>query len=192
MERDHLKHNSSENTFVSRENTLTDVRNTFPEFQESMRLSKEIGRILEKRNQMFGTAESCTGGNIAAAVTAVPGCSAYFRGGVVAYSNSVKVDLLHVSETTLARQGAVSEETVREMVKGAIDALNADYAIATSGIAGPGGGTPEKPVGTVWIAAGSKGKIITFKQHTDYGRQQNILFATNNALRLLYQLLLKG
>lgn len=192
MERDHLRHKSSENTFGAKEFLPSDVRNTFPEFQESVRLSREIGHILEKRTQMFGTAESCTGGNIAAIVTAVPGCSAYFRGGVVAYSNSVKVDLLHVSETTLVRQGAVSEETVREMVKGAIDALNADYAIATSGIAGPGGGTPEKPVGIVWIAAGCKGKIITFKQHTDYGRQQNIFLATNNALRLLYQLLLEG
>ncbi len=185
MKTDHLEHKAVKNTPPDSVNTLSDS-------QESICLSQKIGHILMERNQMCSTAESCTGGNIAAAITAVPGCSGYFRGGVVAYSNSIKVNLLHVKETTLAEQGAVSEETVREMVKGAMESLHTDYAVATSGIAGPGGGTPEKPVGTVWIAAGCKSKIITLKQNRDYGREQNILRATNNALHLLFQLLVEG
>lgn len=153
-------------------------------------LSSELGELLKERNYMLATAESCTGGNISATITAVPGSSEYYKGSIIAYSNEVKMNLLQVKEQTLIKHGAVSEETVREMVKGAMKSLNTDCAVATSGIAGPSGGTPDKPVGTVWIAAGSGKKIITLKQEKDEGREQNILHATYNALFLLRELLL--
>ena len=153
-------------------------------------LSCELGELLKERNYMLATAESCTGGNISATITAVPGSSEYYKGSIIAYSNEVKMNLLQVKEQTLIKHGAVSEETVREMVKGAMKSLNTDCAVATSGIAGPSGGTPDKPVGTVWIAAGSGKNIITLKQEKDEGREQNILHATYNALFLLRELLL--
>ena len=153
-------------------------------------LSCELGELLKERNYMLATAESCTGGNISATITAVPGSSEYYKGSIIAYSNEVKMNLLQVKEQTLIKHGAVSKETVREMVKGAMKSLNTDCAVATSGIAGPSGGTPDKPVGTVWIAAGSGKKIITLKQEKDEGREQNILHATYNALFLLRELLL--
>ncbi len=107
---------------------------------------------LRRHGLTMATAESCTGGNIAALVTSVAGASDVFRGGVVAYSNDVKMAVLGVDADTLAAHGAVSEQTVAQMAAGARERLGADYAVATSGIAGPGGGTPEKPVGTVWTA----------------------------------------
>ncbi len=166
------------------------MKRTYLETMKEMKeLSSRIGGLLLKRKAMLATAESCTGGNIAALITAIPGSSEYFKGSVVAYSNEVKMSMLNVDERTLAEYGAVSEQTVKEMVKGAIVSLNADYAVATSGIAGPGGGTKEKPVGTVWIAAGSKKRMITMKQETDNGRESNILYATRNALLLLEVLL---
>lgn len=113
---------------------------------------------LRRRGLTMATAESCTGGNIAALITSVAGASDVFAGGIVSYSNAVKMSCLGVDESTLAAHGAVSAETVAEMAEGARTRLGADYAVATSGIAGPGGGTPEKPVGTVWTAiAGPQG-----------------------------------
>ena len=106
----------------------------------------------------------------------------------MAYSNEIKMKLLGVSMETLEKKGAVSEETVIEMVKGAMKALKTDCAVATSGIAGPGGGTKEKPVGTVWIAAAYKNEICTMKQETDRGREMNVERAGNNALLLLRKL----
>ena len=143
-----------------------------------------------RRQATLATAESCTGGRIASAITSVPGCSAYFKGSIVAYSNEVKTSLLHVREQTLETTGAVSRQTVCEMVKGAMESLHADYAVAVSGIAGPGGGTPDKPVGTIWIAAGCKDKTITLKQETDNGREQNVIRTSKNALSLLIKLLM--
>lgn len=121
--------------------------------EEDTPLEILIGNLLREKNLTVSTAESCTGGSIAAKLTSVPGSSDYFKGGIVAYSNEIKESLLGVSSETLKKQGAVSEETVIEMVKGAMKALKTDCAVSTSGIAGPGGGTKEKPVGTVWIAA---------------------------------------
>ncbi|WP_373837201.1 CinA family protein, partial [Bacteroides heparinolyticus] len=109
-----------------------------------MKIEEEIGRLLLAKKLTISCAESCTGGGIASLITSVPGCSDYFVGSVVTYSNEVKKALLHVSAETLEKYGAVSEETVTEMVKGAMKSLNSDCAVATSGIAGPGGGTPEK------------------------------------------------
>lgn len=147
-----------------------------------------LGELLRKKKLTLSTAESCTGGSIAARITSVAGSSDYFKGGVVAYSNEVKAAMLHVSVETLEKHGAVSEETVIEMAKGAMNALQTDCAVATSGIAGPGGGTKEKPVGTVWIAAAYKNEIRTIKQEADRGREMNVERAGNNALLLLREL----
>ena len=157
--------------------------------EEDTPLEVIIGEILKKRKLTVSTAESCTGGSIAERLTSIAGSSEYFKGSIVAYSNEVKKDLLYVSSETLEKYGAVSEETVIEMVKGAMKALKTDCAVATSGIAGPGGGTPEKPVGTVWIAAGYKNEIRTYKQETNRGRAMNIERAGNNALIMLKDLL---
>lgn len=148
-----------------------------------------IGNLLKNRRLFIATAESCTGGTIASRLTSVAGCSEYFKGSVVAYSNEVKMSLLGVSAETLNIHGAVSRETVIEMVKGAMKALKTDCAVATSGIAGPGGGTIDKPVGTVWIAAAYQNKILTLMQETDRGREQNIERACNNALLLIQKLI---
>lgn len=150
-----------------------------------MKPEEEIGMLLKTKKLSLSTAESCTGGGIAALVTSVSGSSEYFNGGIVAYSNEVKMSLLHVSAETLEKYGAVSRETVTEMVKGAMETLKTDCAVATSGIAGPGGGTPEKPVGTVWIAAAYKNEIVTMKQEGDSGRARNVQKAIQNALLLL-------
>ena len=157
--------------------------------EEDTPLEVIIGELLKKRKLTVSTAESCTGGSIAERLTSITGSSEYFKGSIVAYSNEVKKDLLHVSSETLEKYGAISEETVIEMVKGAMKALKTDCAVATSGIAGPGGGTPEKPVGTVWIAAGYKNEIRTYKQETNRGRAMNIERAGNNALLMLRDLL---
>ena len=157
--------------------------------EEDTPLEVIIGELLKKRKLTVSTAESCTGGSIAERLTSIAGSSEYFKGSIVAYSNEVKKDLLYVSSETLEKYGAVSEETVIEMVKGAMKALKTDCAVATSGIAGPGGGTPEKPVGTVWIAAGYKNEIRTYKQETNRGRAMNIERAGNNTLLILRDLL---
>lgn len=150
-----------------------------------MKLEEEIGKLLKAKNLSVSTAESCTGGGVAALITSVPGSSEYFNGSIVAYSNDVKMSLLHVSAETLEKHGAVSCETVTEMVKGAMKTLKTDCAVATSGIAGPDGGTPEKPVGTVWIAAAYKNEIVTMRQEGDRGRMENVQKAIQNALLML-------
>ena len=157
--------------------------------EEDTPLEIIIGELLKKKKLTVSTAESCTGGSIAARLTSIAGSSEYFMGSVVAYSNEVKMEVLGVSPQTLEQHGAVSEETVIEMVKGAMKTLKTDCAVATSGIAGPSGGTPDKPVGTVWIAAGYKNEIRTYKQETNRGRAMNIERAGNNALLLLRDLL---
>jgi len=119
---------------------------------ETGRLAARLGQCLRGRRLSFTTAESCTGGLVAAAVTSVAGSSAWFATGFVTYANEAKVRLLGVDETTLARQGAVSEAVVREMAAGARERAAADVAVSVSGVAGPGGGSVAKPVGTVWLA----------------------------------------
>ena len=157
--------------------------------EEDVPLEIIVGELLRKKKLTVSTAESCTGGSIAARLTSIAGSSEYFNGSVVAYSNDVKMGLLHVSTETLERYGAVSEQTVIEMVKGAMKALKTDCAVATSGIAGPGGGTSEKPVGTVWIAAAYKNEIVTFRQEGDDGRGGNVQKAIQNALMMLCECL---
>tara|TARA_R110002124_G_scaffold313_6_gene1247 strand:- start:1706 stop:2992 length:1287 start_codon:yes stop_codon:yes gene_type:complete len=124
-------------------------------------LAQRVLQLLRERNATLTTAESCTGGLIASQLTRVPGSSEGFHAGFVTYSNAIKQSVLGVCEDTLAQHGAVSEEVVREMALGALDRASADYAIAVSGIAGPDGGSPEKPVGTVWVAWGDRNHIRT-------------------------------
>ncbi len=152
-------------------------------------LPSVIGKIALEKKLKIGTAESCTGGLVASKIVSIPGSSAYFEGSVVTYSYKLKETLLNVNTDTLNKQGAVSEETVNEMVAGAIDHLGVDVAVAISGIAGPGGGTEEKPVGTVWIACGNKKKTVTLKIKAGKNRQKNIEYASNYAMNVLRKFL---
>ena len=159
----------------------------------SRELAAELVSALAGRSLTIATAESCTGGAVSQAITSVAGSSAVMRGAVVAYHNDVKSGVLGVSVDTLAAVGAVSEEVVRQMVSGVARLMAADCAIATSGIAGPGGGTPEKPVGTVWVAVKAGEAVKTMKlQLRDAGRLQNVGNATYEALRFMYETLLEA
>ena len=151
--------------------------------------SKEINEIMWSCSKTLSTAESCTAGNIAATITAIPGSSRFYKGGIIAYADEVKENILGVDPEILASKGAVSEETVVEMVKGAMKSMNSDCAVATSGIAGPTGGTPEKPVGTMWIAVAVKDKVETVKLQGDEGRNKNIENATLKSLEMLKNML---
>lgn len=146
-------------------------------------------KILEIKELTCATAESCTGGNIARNITAVPGSSRSYLGGVVSYANSVKTGLLDVGKETLQRYGAVSREVVEQMALGACRATGADCAVATSGIAGPGGGTPDKPVGTVWIAWAVSGKAVSKIFHFPGDRLRVIERATNEGIINLIKIL---
>jgi nicotinamide-nucleotide amidase len=137
----------------------------------------------------MGTAESCTGGSIAQLMTSVPGSSAYFIGSVVSYANRIKVEMLGVQQETLQTVGAVSEKAVKEMIEGGLKRMGTDYMVSVSGILGPGGATPEKPVGTVWIAAGTKEKIITRQLNLRFDRTRNTTITTHQCLLLLWELL---
>lgn len=150
---------------------------------ESKILGKGIQDCLYNSEKTLATAESCTGGRIAAAIVSVPGASNYYKGSVVAYTNEVKEHLLGVSHDTIEEHTEVSEEVVKQMVLGAIKALGTDYAIATTGVAGPSGGTPATPVGTIWIGYGSKDDVRTVKLTEDMGRDLNLEAATSTALR---------
>lgn len=151
---------------------------------ESKIISRQIGDQLYASGLTVGTAESCTGGRIAESIIAIPGASNYFKGGIISYTNEIKERLLGVDHEVLETQTAVCEEVAREMVQGTIKALGVDYAISATGIAGPGGGTKEIPVGTIWLGYGSKDDIRTFKLTEDFGRDINLAIATNKAMRL--------
>jgi nicotinamide-nucleotide amidase len=150
-----------------------------------------IGRMLRERGLRIASAESCTGGYLAHLLTSVAGSSDYFEGSVIAYSYDLKESMLDVSHNTLMTLGAVSEECVREMVKGAVKRVGVDLAVAVSGIAGPGGETSEKPVGTIWLAVGDGENIITTKLGIDRGRLKNIEYAANVGLNLIRKYLLQ-
>ena len=154
---------------------------------ETKVLGRQIQEALYKNNETLCTAESCTGGKISQAIIAVPGASQYFRGSIVAYSNEVKENLLHVSHQVLEEQSAVCEEVARQMVVGACQAMQCDYAISTTGIAGPTGGTVEIPVGTIWIGYGSKDDVRTLKLSDDFGRDLNLEIATSKAMQLFIE-----
>lgn len=150
----------------------------------------QLLETLRQRGLTLCSAESCTGGNIAHCITRIPGCSDVFMGGVVAYDNSVKRNVLDVSVETLDSYGAVSAQVVRQMLSGACRAVGAQCAVATSGVAGPGGGTPDKPVGTVWIGAIIPGKDPDVRLFNFNGDRDDVInAATLAALDMLNNLL---
>lgn len=153
------------------------------EFEKKI-LSKEIQHLIYEKGLTIGTAESCTGGRVAEAIIATPGSSAYFKGSVVAYTEEIKERLLGVSAETMAQQTAVCEDVARQMVTGALKTLNVDFAISTTGTAGPSGGTPEIPVGTIYVACGNKDEIEVEKLTENYCRDINLDIATSRALQL--------
>jgi nicotinamide-nucleotide amidase len=155
--------------------------------EEDISLQEAVIRLLKSKKKTVSTAESCTGGNIAHLITSIAGSSAVYNGSIVSYANEAKENLLGVKKETLQQFGAVSEQTVTEMIQGALQELKTDYAIATSGIMGPDGGTDEKPVGTVWIAVGNSKNIKTSKHQFRFDRARNIELTTHNALTLLYR-----
>jgi len=154
---------------------------------EDISLEVLIGKILRNKKLTIATAESCTGGNIARKITEVAGSSEYYNGSVVAYSNEIKQQLLRVPEEILTHHGAVSAQTVEAMAIGARRLLHCDVAIATSGIAGPDGGTPEKPVGTVWIAVSTAHETTSKMYQFGTNRIQNIERTTQSAFLLLLE-----
>ncbi len=154
-------------------------------------LQETIGKILSQKNATMATAESCTGGSIAQLITSIAGSSQYYKGSIVAYANETKMALLDVPGEMLEKFGAVSKEVAEAMAKGAIKRLNTDFAVATTGIAGPDGGTPEKPVGTVWIVAASKDKVISRVYTMNIKRDINMRLASSAALQLLRFLILE-
>lgn len=148
-------------------------------------LESVTGTLLKTRGETLATAESCTGGNIAHRFTAMPGASEYFKGGVVAYSNEVKIALLGVGPESLNRYGAVSQSVAEQMAEGVRRATGATYGISTTGIAGPTGGTPEKPVGTVWMAVATPNGVFSRRMVFGSVRSQNIERASSNCINLL-------
>ena len=151
-----------------------------------------IGKILKAKGKTMATAESCTGGYIAHLLTTVPGSSVYYKGSVIAYAYEVKENVLNVNHETLEKFGAVSGETVKEMLAGVIKLMEVDYALAVSGIMGPDGGTEDKPTGTVWIAVGNKEKVETLKLNLRFDRQRNITVTAGNALNFFRKFILKN
>lgn len=155
------------------------------------KLEVQLGKLLKAKGWTLATAESCTGGRIAHQITSVPGCSEYFLGSVVSYANEVKEATLKVNWHTLNTHGAVSEQVVLEMINGVKRQLGVDCAIATSGIAGPDGGTAEKPVGTIWIAVSTPKTTVTKKLKLGRDRETNIKKTSILALQLLHKELMK-
>jgi nicotinamide-nucleotide amidase len=150
-------------------------------------IAQQLGEILCKKNAKLTIAESCTGGAISEAITSVSGSSQWFEFGFVTYANSAKRQLLGVSEETLEQYGAVSEQVVKQMAQGAIKQSEADYAIAVSGVAGPDGGTEEKPVGTVWVCWQTPSQIWTHKLVLSGDRQAVRTEAVKKSLQQLLQ-----
>jgi PncC family amidohydrolase len=155
--------------------------------QESLVL--RVADNLRSRGWKLACAESCTGGLLAHLITNMPGSSDYFLGGVIAYDNQVKMDVLRVPAGLLGQFGAVSEETVRAMAEGVRDLMNADVAVSTSGVAGPGGGSAEKPVGTTWIGVAGPAGIRVVHYCWDGNREQNKVCSAEAALELLLEYL---
>lgn len=159
---------------------------------ENIEFEQALIQKLQEKNLMMGTAESCTGGSIAHRITEIPGSSAVFQGGIVAYANEVKENILGVDGAALQQFGAVSEEVVKQMAEGAVRVLGVDFAVATSGIAGPGGSTPEKPVGLIWIAVASRTGVYARKFQFNNDRLVNIERTTTQGLLMLWNAVKKA
>lgn len=183
-----VKGRKEENLSLLIESQISELFSIIPEYIygfEDETLEKVVGNLLLKNHKTLSVAESCTGGFISHLITSIPGCSTYFKGSVVAYSNEIKIQLLGVNPETLENYGAVSEQTVIEMARGVKGKFNTDYSIAVSGVAGPGGGSKEKPIGTIWVAVASSDKIVTRKFLHGEDRGRNITKAALSALNEL-------
>jgi nicotinamide-nucleotide amidase len=159
---------------------------------EDMTMEEIVGRLLLANEQKVATAESCTGGYIAHLLSRIPGASRYYEGSMVTYSYQAKEDMLGVSHDTLIEHGAVSEAVVREMALGLLKHTQADYTIAVSGILGPSGGLPDKPVGTVWMAIGHGNRTFSRKHHFRFDRAKNIELTAMYALNFLREVMVQG
>jgi len=162
----------------------------YGENEESLEMV--IGKLLREKKKTLSTAESCTGGNIAHMITSVPGSSSYFTGSVIAYDNRIKTQLLGIDEKLIEKAGAVSEPVVKAMAEGARNLLKTDYSVGTSGIAGPDGGTEEKPVGTLWLAVASESGTVAEKHTFSSDRANNITRFSLVALSLLRKQIIRG
>lgn len=164
---------------------------THPTLKDIFALSAEVINLATEKGVTVATAESCTGGLIGAAITSIPGSSTPFKGGIIAYDNAVKTKLLAVSPSVLGKYGAVSEKTAQRMAAGAIERLNVDVAVSVTGVAGPGGGSEDKPVGTVWIGLAQKGQppIARLFNFGDIGRNKVRDLTCYEALKTLKTIL---
>jgi nicotinamide-nucleotide amidase len=169
---------------------LKELMKEYSYAHEDIKLEELIGNLFLARGKKFALAESCSGGYAGHLVTSIPGSSRYFEGSTVTYSYQMKEAILDVKKETLESQGAVSETCVREMLEGLLRVSIADYGVAISGIAGPDGGTPEKPVGTVCFAVGDRDQIITKTLHLFPRRMENIRLSSITALNLLRKFVL--
>ena len=172
--------------------TLQSLVKEYMVTNEDEPVEKVVGKLLVAKGKTLCTAESCSGGYIAHLLTSIPGSSGFYEGSVVSYSYKAKEDLLQVDKEILESKGAVSEEVVFQMATGALKNIRSDYVIAVSGIMGPDGGLPGKPVGTVWVAFGNKEKIETQKLYFRFDRMRNIQLTAVNALNLLRKFILAG
>jgi nicotinamide-nucleotide amidase len=155
-------------------------------------LEKVVGDLLRQKGQTLATAESCTGGYVAHLITKVPGSSDYYLGGIIPYSNDLKISLIGVKPETLQQYGAVSEQTARELAEGVRQRLGADIGISSTGVAGPTGGTEEKPVGTVWIACSDGTRTEAQKLQLSQFREVNVQLTATYLLNLLRKTLSKN
>ncbi|MGC9374259.1 MAG: competence/damage-inducible protein A [Bacteroidales bacterium] len=175
------------------DNKVNALKNIIPDYicgYDDDKLEENLGKLLKEKKATVSVAESCTGGNIGRLITSIPGSSDYFKGGVIAYSNEIKENILNVNKRNIDNYGAVSKQVVEEMAKGILELYNTDFSIATSGIAGPTGGSDEKPVGVIWIAVASKHKVITQKFVFGDQRDRNIQRASLTAINMLQKLIL--
>lgn len=165
---------------------FSDIENTNKHINNmNNNLSQSLYNLLHGSGKTVATAESCTGGAIAATIVATSGASEYFKGGIVSYCNEVKEQVLGVSHQVLEEQTAVCQEVAEQMAKGARRVLCTDYAVSVTGIAGPGGGTEEIPVGTIWIGVADENGVVAHKLTADNGREQNLEHAVQEAISLL-------
>ena len=186
-----IDNKETENQIQHHFNKLQELVKEFLVTNEDIPMEKILGNLLLQKNKTLATAESCTGGYIAHLITGIPGSSSFYKGTIVSYDNAVKTSLLKVPEDMLAQNGAVSEPVVVQMVKGILQNIPTDYAIAVSGIMGPNGGSADKPVGTVWIAVGNAQKQMTQQLHFRFNRQRNIQLTAVNAMNLMRKFILE-
>ena len=175
------------------DDSIENLKKLIPKYifgYEKDRIEEVVGQLLKEKGSSLSLAESCTGGNIAHLITGVSGSSNYFKGSVVAYSNDIKQQVLNVDPKSIQQNGAVSKQVVEQMATGVRNSFKSDYSIATSGIAGPTGGTKQKPVGTVWIAVAYNEGVVSKRFNFGNNRERNIQISSLSALNMLRLVLL--